>query len=320
LDQCLDSLRAQTFAELEVVAIDDGSTDASPSILSRHAAQDGRIRVIAKRNTGYGDSMNRGIEAARGQWVGICEPDDFVDANAFATYLAASRLSDDVDIVKANHYEFSGGMQGEGGECAFEGGSSVVVHNYDAFPSSVPFPAESRPDIVRTIPAIWAGIYRKSMLDAHSVRFSPTPGDSFQDTAFLLQAWMSARSVVLLHDAFARYRTDNDSSSSVSGDKVFAVCDEFEKSFEALRSYGSAKQLLFEPQLHAQRMEAYYWNYNRIDPAQHLAFTRRWADELAQAQDRGMLHRDLFSHESWEHVQELLADPEAFCAKHPHHV
>ncbi|MBQ9069523.1 MAG: glycosyltransferase family 2 protein, partial [Eggerthellaceae bacterium] len=96
LDQCLDSLRAQTFADLEVVAIDDGSTDASPSILARHAAQDGLIRVIAKRNTGYGDSMNRGIEAARGQWVGLCEPDDFVDARQLPQISACLALDDTV--------------------------------------------------------------------------------------------------------------------------------------------------------------------------------------------------------------------------------
>ena len=89
LAQCLDSLCAQTLHDIEIICIDDGSTDSSPSIMADYAVRDGRIRVITKSNTGYGDSMNRGLAEADGAWVGICEPDDFCDKHMYAALVRA---------------------------------------------------------------------------------------------------------------------------------------------------------------------------------------------------------------------------------------
>lgn len=65
LDQCLTSIEANSTVALEVIVVNDGSTDASLSIMRDHAARDGRIRVIDKQNQGYGASVNRGIDEAR---------------------------------------------------------------------------------------------------------------------------------------------------------------------------------------------------------------------------------------------------------------
>ena len=61
LEQCLDSALSQTLSDIEVICVNDGSTDSSPEILRAYAARDGRIRIIDKENSGYGASMNRGL-------------------------------------------------------------------------------------------------------------------------------------------------------------------------------------------------------------------------------------------------------------------
>lgn len=71
LDQCLLSIRNQTHTELEILCVNDGSTDGSLAIMQRHAAEDARIRIIDKENGGYGAGCNRGIAEARGEWVSI---------------------------------------------------------------------------------------------------------------------------------------------------------------------------------------------------------------------------------------------------------
>ena len=71
LDECLRSVEAQTHADLEIICVNDGSTDGSARIARDHAARDTRIVVIDKSNEGYGASCNRGIGAARGTWVAI---------------------------------------------------------------------------------------------------------------------------------------------------------------------------------------------------------------------------------------------------------
>ena len=103
LSKCLDALTKQTLTDIEIIAVNDGSTDRSPQILRSYAAQDGRIRIIDKPNSGYGASMNRGIDEARGQYVGIVEPDDYPDRVMFEKlYKAAEKHN--CDLVKCNYY------------------------------------------------------------------------------------------------------------------------------------------------------------------------------------------------------------------------
>ena len=71
LRECLDSARNQTLQDIEVICINDGSKDSSRTIIQEYLDADERFRVIDKENSGYGVSMNMGLEAARGDYVGI---------------------------------------------------------------------------------------------------------------------------------------------------------------------------------------------------------------------------------------------------------
>ena len=104
LRECLDSLKAQTMDDIEFVCVDDGATDGCGEILDAYAACDERFRIIHKENSGYGASMNAGLRAARGEYIGIVESDDFADKDMFrALYAAADKYK--VDVVKSNYWE-----------------------------------------------------------------------------------------------------------------------------------------------------------------------------------------------------------------------
>ena len=79
LGQALDSIQAQTYKNLEIICVNDGSTDTSLAVMKAHAAVDERICIIDKQNEGYGASMNRGIAEAHGQWIALVEPDDWIE-------------------------------------------------------------------------------------------------------------------------------------------------------------------------------------------------------------------------------------------------
>ena len=70
LRECLDSALAQTLKDIEIICINDGSTDNSPAIIRAYMERDRRVKMIDKANSGYGDSMNHGLEMARGKYVG----------------------------------------------------------------------------------------------------------------------------------------------------------------------------------------------------------------------------------------------------------
>ena len=76
IKQCLDSIRIQTLTELEILCVDAGSEDGTLAVINEYAVMDNRIRLIKSDQKSYGYQVNHGIEAARGEYVGIVEPDD----------------------------------------------------------------------------------------------------------------------------------------------------------------------------------------------------------------------------------------------------
>ena len=104
LDECLVSLTNQTMKDIEIICLDDGSTDNSLSIIKRYAKNDTRIVIISKENSGYGDTMNLGIKKARGKYIGIVESDDFAEQDMFQKLYNIAQENDYPDVVKSNFY------------------------------------------------------------------------------------------------------------------------------------------------------------------------------------------------------------------------
>ena len=102
LKECMDSILKQTLKNIEVICVDDGSTDNSLSILRSYEKRDLRVKVITKANSGYGNTMNIGIDQARGKYIGIVESDDYIDANMFERLYMTAELYQ-AEIVKSDH-------------------------------------------------------------------------------------------------------------------------------------------------------------------------------------------------------------------------
>ena len=83
LDQALVSIENQTLRDIEIIVLNDGSTDSSPEIIKEHAKNDSRIIVSNKKNEGYGATCNKGMDLAKGEWIAIVEPDDWIDENMY---------------------------------------------------------------------------------------------------------------------------------------------------------------------------------------------------------------------------------------------
>ena len=81
LEQCLDSIISQSLKSIEIIIINDGSTDGSPEIIQRYRSSDERVRVISKLNSGYGDSLNAGLDSAEGEYICIVESDDIIPSD-----------------------------------------------------------------------------------------------------------------------------------------------------------------------------------------------------------------------------------------------
>lgn len=103
LNKCVDSLLAQTLSDIEILLVDDGSTDGSGRICDDYAGKDNRVRVIHKENGGLSDARNRGIEEALAEYIGFIDGDDYVDEDMFEV-LYQNLLKEEADVSVCGLY------------------------------------------------------------------------------------------------------------------------------------------------------------------------------------------------------------------------
>lgn len=303
LPQCLDALCVQALRDIEILCINDGATDNSSAILRSYAAKDARIRIIDKPNSGYGASLNRGISEAKGEYIGIVEPDDFPDKCMFKKlYRAAKRCN--ADVAKCNFFNY------------FDG-EDHIWNNFAGWKYRKPFNPAKNPRIICTIPAIWTGLYRCEFLLQQGISFRETPGAAFQDTGFTMKVWFAAETAVLIPQALLHYRMDNPGSSSKTTDKVFTVCDELADA-EAFLRQRPDRSSAFLPWFAVDKWGKYRWNYERVAKSEHEAFAQRMHDEYSAALRANELDFSLFQPEDAQALHNLLdKGPQQFALANP---
>ena len=99
LNRCVESIRKQTYRNLEIILVDDGSPDACGEMCDRYAQEDSRIRVIHKENGGLSDARNAGIEVPAGEYIAFIDSDDWIDDKMYvpiqtSTYCISGRMID----------------------------------------------------------------------------------------------------------------------------------------------------------------------------------------------------------------------------------
>ena len=105
LRRCLDSIVNQTYTNLEVILVDDGSPDNCPQICDEYAAKDNRVIVVHKKNGGLSDARNAGLDICKGEYISFIDSDDWVENDYVSTLYAL--FSDGIDIAVGNFQQFS---------------------------------------------------------------------------------------------------------------------------------------------------------------------------------------------------------------------
>lgn len=207
LDQAISSARANDRCTLEILCVNDGSTDGSLEIMRRHEAEDPRVRIIDKENQGYGASMNRGIDEARGRYIAILEPDDYVLPHMYdkLTEVASAHLWP--DMVKTPYWRVW--MPGTDKEHLY-----LCSYAHRIKPEGQRITLKDCPRIIQHHPSIWSAIYRRDFLIEKEIRFMEVPGAGWVDNPFLIDTCVQAESIVYYDEAYYCYREDLPGSSS----------------------------------------------------------------------------------------------------------
>ncbi len=298
LRECLDSVIGQTLQELEIICVNDGSTDNSLEIVQEYAARDPRIVVITGPNGGYGKAMNKGLDRATGEYIGIVEPDDYVVPDMFEK-LYQTAVGHDLDFVKADFYRFTRDAGGK------EQLTYVLLDNTKQRYGELLCPAED-PSCIRFTLNTWTGIYRRSFLEQFHIRHNETPGASFQDNGFYFQTFAYARRAMILNEPFYRNRRDNPNSSVKSKEKVYCMNVE----------YDYIRDLLMRDRAVWEKFQYMYWwkkywnylfTYQRIDDAYKKEYKDRMRQEFKRAIQLQQLRKEDFKPGEWREVENLIA-------------
>ena len=278
LDECLNSIANQTLKEIEIICVDDGSKDDSLNIAKKGQRKDKRFIVITKENSGYGNTMNVGIDAAHGEYLGIVESDDYVDKHMFEVLYSAAK-SNDLDVVKSNYITFKTSDNAYATEY-----ESVCLGNLEYY-NKVLCPVEDTKTFTFQLNT-WTGLYKLSFLNENNIRHNETPGASYQDNGFWFQTFALAKRVMFVNQAFYHYRQDNPNSSINSKGKVFCMNEEYNFIREFLFSHNDIKDKLMMPYFY-KRFFNYMHTYERIAEEYKLDFLMQFSKELHESYESG---------------------------------
>lgn len=294
LTQCLDSILAQTLKEIEVVCVNDGSTDSSGEILDQYAGQDERVKVLHRENRGYGAAMNAGVDAASGEYVGIVESDDCILPEMYRT-LYEEAAPERLDVVKSDAFFW------------YEN----IGYRKNTHPAHLnPYYDRTLGDIDRNTffdfyMNIWTGIYKREFLLCEKIRFHESPGASYQDNGFWLQTLLYCRKAKWLSRAFYLYRQDNEASSVKSRDKVFMMAWEYEYIEKFLLE---RKDYQYLPYCYYYKLLRHRGNFLRIADE----YKREFCEQIRQDYVKYKSYIKGFSGlDSW--LRKLVMDPDRFC-------
>lgn len=156
LKRCVDSILKQSYADWELLLVNDGSTDDSTELCRQYAQADSRIRVFEKENGGASSARNMGLDNARGEWIAFCDADDWVDENWLELFVAHLRA--EVQMVVQGFNDVGGNWHGADTGVNFCGSVQNVILDLAS---------------TRVLGYLWTKIIRSDIVETYGLRFDP---------------------------------------------------------------------------------------------------------------------------------------------------
>ncbi len=230
VEKCVRSVLAQTFSDIEVLCVDNRSTDGSLAVLRRLAQEDARVRVFEVENLGPGHSRNKGLDEAKGKYILFVDSDDFLAPQA-CEYLYQRLVEEQLDIASCEFYEYHHDTgQAVASSHRFELGCKYTLDRQqgDTLTELANFAFAS--------PFVWGKLYKRELIASKQVRF---PLGAVEDVPFMVSCLVQAKRVKRFNEHLYYYRVGR--PGSISGKAQRMILDGI-KNFgvlaQNLRRYG----------------------------------------------------------------------------------
>jgi CDP-glycerol glycerophosphotransferase (TagB/SpsB family)/glycosyltransferase involved in cell wall biosynthesis len=202
LGDCLASIAAQTYRDLQVIMVDDGSTDGSAAIARAQAAADPRFELVSQRNGGPGSARNRGVAAATGEFLAFVDADDLLPPDAYTTMLAVLDRPSGSDFVSGGVLRLSAAGLGMSG-----------LHTRAIKARRLETHISRTPELFYDI-SVWNKLFRRSFWDAAGLKFRE--GMLWEDLVAMTEAHALARSVDVITEPVYQWRDRDKGAPSIT--------------------------------------------------------------------------------------------------------
>ena len=274
----LDSIRNQTLKDIEIICVDDGSTDSSLQILQEYAQMDGRIRIIEQQNAGAGAARNKGLDAAQGKYLSFLDSDDFFEPDMLEKmYRLAEKDQTDFVVCKSDQYHTD--------KEEFVPVSWVVREK--EIPPYQPFSHRQMTDNIFKVFVGWAWdkLYLRSFVQEYGLRFQEQRTSN--DLLFVFSALVLAKRISVLKQVMVHQRRDaKDSLSKTRENSWWCFHDalaELKKELEKEQFFKEVEKDYINYALHFT-----LWNLNSLaEPTKSLLIEKLQKDWLEEFGIRG---------------------------------
>lgn len=193
LNRALDSVLAQSYKDFEVLLVDDGSKDRSGEICDSYCASDNRFKVCHKENGGYSSAINWGLDNAKGDYIAILEPDDWLPDNAY-NLLMSTALEKDADIVK-------GRFMACYPDCEVMGLQNIVFLAQKGV-----LPGQAFGILLHSHPSVWTCVYKRVFIEEHHIRMLEAKGAAWTDNPWQVMTLFLAKRVCCIDELVYNYQ------------------------------------------------------------------------------------------------------------------
>ena len=286
LEKSIKSIINQTLIDIEIIIIDDGSTDNSLEILKKIARNDSRIILIHQENMGYGITLNKAISICKGEYIGIVEPDDYIELNMYESLYKCSKNLD-LDVCMSGFYLYNSKLSDNKKNKIFCDDRTDI----NLFPEDKVFSINDYPEIIMQHASIWSKIYKRKFILDNDIKFDESPNASYQDFPFFVQVVSRAKKVGCVHNCFYHWRFEQGQNSSTHRSDsrlLFMVdqCENIKKILENYNLYNKLKKYLYKhflsvnlgfyKQVNLRYKREYFYKlkklFNDIDIAELLSY------------------------------------------------
>lgn len=249
LERCIKSVINQSYKNIEIILIDDGSTDHCPTICDEYAQKDSRIIVIHKQNGGLSSARNSGLLACNGDYVSFIDSDDYIDEHMIEIMVKKIEITNS-DIVCCGFY-----FEMDNGYISKSFMPSLILNKSDAIDALI--------ENTYLNHYSWNKLYKKKVFK--NVYFPE--GKLFEDIRTTYKLFLNADKVCLIDEYLYHYQIRKNSIiSSSKGDKVFEIFNAYQAlKHDLIKLYPDKKSLMIKSEMNIlinQYMELYKWRTN----------------------------------------------------------